>query len=412
MTPVQRLVMAGVDYRQTALPEREQVTFTAAEARALLASARTVAGVREAMVLSTCNRTEFYLVVTSPDAVEAWLTYALGSRSSPTLLGALGAGLRWDDAAAGHLLRVACGLESQLLGDGHIAGQVRAAFALATGCRSAGPRLLQLAQRVSAAARRARSSTELAFGAPSLGSAVAASVLAHRHAGGQDGSVLIVGAGAMAREVSAALAKAGVPSLRWINRSAEGAARLATRFGGSSAPWDALDAEVMRASAVVTAVSAREPIVSAAVGDAAAARGTLLVDLGVPRNIAVTRARVLTIDEVRERREFILSRRRAAVPAVEALIADELAQWRQWVATRPMERLIRQLYIDEAEHRRGLVDALVEQSSVDPTAVDQIIWRSVRRLLHRHVAALRGNTASRSKARSGPRTEQNMETLV
>ncbi|MGE3957252.1 MAG: glutamyl-tRNA reductase [Vicinamibacterales bacterium] len=382
-----RLVMAGADFTSSPVHERERVACPADRVRAALHAARGIQGVREGMVLSTCNRTEFYLVVTQTGAMAEW-TSAVTGITSPGVPAAIARSLLWDDDAVRHLLRVACGLESLLLGDAHIAGQVRAAFALSAECGTSGPRFAQLAQRVGSAVRRARTGTAIGYGASSHGSAVAALLRAHRtHEGG--GPTLVVGAGQMAREVSAALAKAGIGPLRWVNRSLDAAERLAAKHGGTAVPWASLADELARAGAAVSAVGAGEPVITASLLHGHRPP-PLIVDLGVPRNVATdVHTRVLTIDEVREHREDVLARRQAAVPAVERVIEDEVGLWQQWLAARPMERLIRQLFLEEERQRRALVSSLLEEPRPAAVTVERLVKRSVRRLLHSHVMALR-----------------------
>ncbi|MGC4082692.1 MAG: glutamyl-tRNA reductase [Vicinamibacterales bacterium] len=406
MSATPQLVRVGVDYRTLPLPERERLTCPPETARTVLGGARAVPGIREALVLSTCNRTEFYLVVTTDDSVARWIGQVAGGSTQAHLSRALETGLRWQDDAVRHLLRVACGLESLLLGDAHIAGRVRTAFRLAGESGTLGPRLTQLAQRVSSAVRRARTDTAIGFGASSFGAAVTALVMSHLRQTTHARPVLIVGAGAMAREVSTSLAKSGIGPLRWVNRTTARAAKLAADFGGTAGSWDTLADDLAAASVVITAVDTDHPIVTAGTL-AAASRPPLFIDLGVPRNVASdVDARVITIDHVREQRADVLARRTAAVPAVEALIDDEVERWRHWVETRPMERLIRQLFVDEAQHRRDLVRTLAAHAGLDRSTVDRLVRSSVRRLLHPHVMALRHGAQSAHSSRRAAGSRQ------
>lgn len=387
------LALVGADIGSCALAERERLACSPEETAAVLARARTVRGVREALVLSTCNRTEFYLVVDDRGAPERWVDRVAEHRGEDARR-AFRKGTRLGDEAVRHLMRVACGLESRLLGDAHIAGQLRAAFTQAASAGAVGPVLTQLARQATHVARRARRTTRIGYGASSLGAAVTALVRQHQvPASGRPRPILIVGAGAVARDVSAHLAKAGCGPLQWTNRSADGARRLADEFAGETAAWADLDSAAGRAAVVITAVSAVEPIMSAERLHRAASASSprpVFIDLGVPRNLpSDAGAEIITIDDVHARRDHVLALRQAAVPEVESLVDEELLAWHQWLAQRPLEQVIKALFLEERQRRTELVTSLEEQTGLDRTAVEQLVRKTVRGLLHGHVSALR-----------------------
>jgi glutamyl-tRNA reductase len=389
------LVVLGLDFRTAPLALRECLAFTPGAAAQVLRGARAIPGICEAAILSTCNRTEFYLVVTDAAAPRRWLDRVhAGHLSTPARDPWSSLRVQSQGAAVRHLFRVACGLSSALLGDVHVAGQTRQAFALAGEIGCAGPYLMQLARHIAHVVRRARTETAIGHGAASVGSAVVAIVRGRPWPQPGRPAVLIVGAGTIARDVSRHLAKAGVGARTWINRTAGRACELADEYGGRAADWARLADEIAAADVVIVATGAPTPVIAAAQVSSTPdeRRGpALIIDLGVPRNVAAGVAvPVITIDDVQARRDEALAARQAAVPAVETIVEEEVAAWAAWCAARPTEQVIKRLFVEEHRRRAELVAALVDRTAgAGPHEVDRLVRQFVGPLLHEHAAALR-----------------------
>ncbi|HET7488088.1 MAG TPA: NAD(P)-binding domain-containing protein [Acidimicrobiales bacterium] len=325
------LHVIGVSFRTAPLAVRERLALTPEGVTAALRAA-VAAGVGEAFVLATCNRTELYVVGSSrAGAVDAWHR-AVVAGTADGACPALAADARYHrsgGAAAEHLFRVACGLDSSVLGDAEVVGQLRRAVDAGTAAGTVGPRLRRLADRVLAVAKRARATTAISAGGAGVGSA-AASLVAGRVAPGS--SVVLVGAGDAASVIARELTKRLPCRLTVVNRSPERAAAVAGRFGAEARPWADLVPALAEADAVVTAVSGPSAVVTAEV--IAAVRrlrpgwSPFVVDAGFPRNVEpVAGLDVVALDSVAEREQRLRAVRRAAVPAVERLVAEGLRAW-------------------------------------------------------------------------------------
>jgi len=328
------LVLLGVGFRQAAVDLRETLAFTDDAAAAMLAQLPHIDGVAEASILSTCNRTEFYLVtLDGTRAAERWLE-AVGRRvpRAAPLLSRATLNERLNEDAARHLFRVGCGLESALLGDVHIPAQLRQAYALAVRQGTAGPVLAHTFPQAFGVSRRARRETGISRGTASLGAAVAA--LVFERCTIERPRVVVLGAGVAARDIARCLAKRRRCELVFVNRTAARAAELARTHDARWAPWPRLAAELSQADVLVAAVSSDTPVVTAS--DCAGRRSPtplVVVDVGVPRNVEPHAAlRYACIDDVALRRDEAVAAREAAVSAVAAMVEEEVERWKTWRA--------------------------------------------------------------------------------
>ena len=289
--------------------------------------ARAVPGVRETALVATCHRAEIYLVADDPAAAFAALAQ-LGEA-------------RWTlahPASARHLLRVACGLDSPILGDGQVLGQVRRAYLAARHAGTTGPMLNRLFETALRAGKRTRHVTALGRGAVTTGSAAAgladrlAPCVAGRH-------VLVIGAGETAALAARHLASRHPAAIVIANRSPERAAALARAIGGSSIGLDALLPALAAADIVVSATSRPGVVVSAGLLAAAMAsrqaRQLTAIDLAAPPDIepacgAIPGVVLRDLAAVERDAETDRSGRAAAVPAAEGIVEEGLARFEGW----------------------------------------------------------------------------------
>lgn len=376
--------LLGVDFRDCSRAVRDAVRVGADELPALLAALRTgVPGVEELVLLSTCNRTEIY---------------AAGDRASATLLAeCFAVERRIDDpipwvhldgqAAAKHLFRVACGLESAILGDAQIAGQVRAAHLAACAAGTSGSDLHRVFQAALQVSGRVRRATGLARGEAGLGAAVTSVVRDL----GPIRSALIIGAGDAARDVCLHLTKRlGIP-LRIANRSAERAEELASSCGAEVVAWRDVQAVVADVDLVVAATSALVPLLTTSALEEAGrfrARPLAIIDVGVPRNTEPAPGVVrIDLDAIVVRQEKALAGRQSALPAAEERVAEEVRKWASFDEVRAREEAIKLLFL-EAD---GACEALLGERVADEVggAVERIRSR-LAGVLGRHACRLRG----------------------
>src|SRR5580698_11457297 len=278
------IVLIGLNHRTAPVELRERVSFTPDQAQQAAEELRTRGVLSETLVLSTCNRSELYgvppeSVADSAEAMELFL-----ATFHQVALVDLGASLykRRDRDAVWHLFRVAAGLDSMLLDEAEILGQVRDAYQIALDHGATGPVLNRMFQGALEVGKRVRSETEVgtrpvsvAFAGVKLAERIFGRLINHR--------ALIVGAGATSEQVVRHLCDRGVKQLRVLNRTPEHAVDLAARFGGEVGPWENLAAALDWPDLIVTSVSAGEPILTRAMIERAmAARGNralLLIDL-------------------------------------------------------------------------------------------------------------------------------------
>jgi glutamyl-tRNA reductase len=401
------LIAVGVDHRTSSLALREALAFDEERARRFLLE--DLAGLPERMVLSTCNRTEVF-AVPPPDFADP------GARLGDLLFRSRGVDLAAGDAqpalyageeAVHHLLRVACGLESMVLGEAQVLGQVKAAGELAEACGTAGPVLRKLIETAVRAARRARTETKIGEGAVSIASA--AVDLAERVFGKlDDRSALVVGAGETGRLVAKHLHAAGIGTMRLANRTLGRAQAVAAEV--SAEPWGlcGVPPALRESDIVVCSTSAERPILSRDELKAAmrARRGRLLLvlDIAVPRNVD-ERAGVIEgvllhdIDALRSIADGNLSVRRKAVPKVEAIVAEaflSFEKWRQGLAAEPLILALRRRF--EAVRQEELAKNLKRVPPEAREAALRLTESLVNRLLHEPSARLRQSAGDPRRA--------------
>ena len=394
------LHLLGVSFRTAPLAVREALTFGPADVQALLASIRWEMPGTGAMVLSTCNRTEFYLAS------------ARGALAAERLLGMLrrlrpGAPVLRDDCArqhlvgaeaARHLFRVAAGLDSAILGDAQILGQVKQMMSAAAGAGTLGGFLHRTVVNAIRVGKRARADSEVGHGNASIGSAVV-SVMAAREASrrttDQIPRALIIGAGDVARDIARHAAKGGVRELTFVNRSLPRAHALAADCGGTAHAWSELPGLLSVHDVVIAATTSPQPVLTREMISAALTgpRGPqLIVDAGVPRNVEPDMpVPVLDIDGIRDLRSGALARRLAAVPVVERMIAESLDDWHLWMARRPVERVLKELYSEAARESCAAAAAFSGGEALGgcPGHLEADLRRGMRQVLRGHARRLR-----------------------
>lgn len=355
-----QIALIGCSHRTAPVELRERIAFTPDQALRAADELRLSGTLEEAVVLSTCNRSELYGVPRDADtdaqaAMESFLTNFHGIPASE-LDGRLFR--QQNSEAVRHLFRVSAGLDSMLLGEAEILGQVRDAYGRALDHGSTGPVLNRLFQGALEVGKRVRSETEV--GSRPMSVAWAGVKLAERVFGDLEGhEALILGAGAVAEQVVEHLRNRGIGRLRVVNRSRDRAEDLAQRMGGESIDWSHLEHALKSPDIIVTSVGGTEPVLSRALLDrvhsARGGRALFVVDLGVPRNVEPDAASLYNlylynIDDLGEIVEQNRKAREAEVPRAEALITEHIGKFETWCTSveaisltqRLRERLIKE----------------------------------------------------------------------
>jgi glutamyl-tRNA reductase len=406
------LALAGVNHTTAALSLRESLAFPKDGLGEAARRMRDVTGASEALLLSTCNRVEAYAVGTSPATL---LRFLAGDRGASVVEVAACAYQLEGPEAARHALRVSASLDSMVVGEAQIAGQVRAAFVAASQAGTLGPVLSELRNRTARTARRARSETPLGRHAVSV-SHVAVE-LARKIFGELTGRrVLLIGAGKMSGLAARRLVVAGAQATVLGGRTFGKASSLARALGGRAAPFESLTAELAAADVVVSGTGAPGIVVS--VADVAAAlhsraRPLFLIDIAVPRDVdpgvrGLSGVFLYDVDDLQAVAEANLKERLRHTGVVEAVVEDELQEFLAWMRSREVvpavvalreraERVRRA----EIERARGQLRGLTPEQQAAFEAVTRAI---VNKLLHTPTVGLkalarRGDTGGVELAR-------------
>jgi glutamyl-tRNA reductase len=400
-----KLVLVGLNHRTAPLEVRERFSPSSHRWIPLNEKLLGTSGIREAAILSTCNRTE---VIGVSDEAEDGLDQLCDFLREEIGPGALDARhlyrLEERDAAV-HLLRVASSLDSMVLGEAQILGQVKEAYRAAVDARSCGPTLNRLFQRAFRAAKRVR--TETGLGGSAVSVARVGLQLARELFESFEGKrVVLLGAGAMAESALDGLREAGVGSVVVVNRTLETAQRLATRFRGRPVRLDELQNELPGADVLLASVQVSEPLIVRATVERALAerhgRPLLVIDLGLPRNADPEIAELenlylYDLDDLEEIAERGRARRREAVRASERIILEEFEGFERWRATLGVVPTIQDLMAKaEALAREEVERTLAGLPEADPVieaAVQRLAEGIVHKLLHRPVVGLRSAAA-------------------
>jgi glutamyl-tRNA reductase len=406
------LLALGTSHKTAPLALRERIALTDGAAEALTQELAATGAIQEAVALSTCNRTELYVVVRDPVEGEATVLSALARRAGtrPTQLLDSIYSLRNCDAAR-HLYRVTSGLESMVVGESEVQGQVKRAYELALAARTTGPMTNKLFRAALATGKRVRSETAISAGRGSVPSVAvdaaraALGDLAARH-------VLIVGAGETAELTAQALHSQGVTTMFVANRRRARAIALAQRFGGASGSFDALPGELERADIVITSTSSPHHLIGAEelalVMEGRAGRPLLLIDLAVPRDVEpecdqLPGVTLLDVDGLQTQVSHGMSIRRAEAVAAEVIVEEEIQAFAGWLGQLEATPTLRALRArgDEVVDRllaenEGRWEALTPS---DRERVETLARAAVNRLLHEPTARVKALDGDQRHAR-------------
>ncbi len=394
------LVALGINHQTAPVALRERVAFADDALPATLAALRALPGVEEVALLSTCNRTEVYALTGGDgDMLADWLAAHPQDGRAPLALHDYLYRHRDDDAVR-HLFRVATGLDSQVLGEPQILGQVKQAWAAARTAGTLGNRLDRMFQHAFVTAKRARTDTRIGANPVSIASA-AVRMAEETFARPADSTILLIGAGETIELTALHLVQAKAKRLLFANRTLAHAQELASRHGGVALPLGELDRHLFEADIVFSATASREPILRRDEVKAALRkrrhRPMLLLDLAVPRDIAADVAEVedvflYTVDDLERVIEDNRRSRREAADAAEAIVELQVARFTETLAASAHHGSLKRL---RAHGESARDDALAKAQQLlagghDPADVlQQLAHTLTNRLLHAPTAALR-----------------------
>ncbi|HKW56918.1 MAG TPA: glutamyl-tRNA reductase [Candidatus Acidoferrum sp.] len=412
------IVLVGLNHRTAPVEVRERVSFTAEQSRKAAEQLRARGILEETLVLSTCNRSEIYGVPPeSSHEVAPGLSSFLSEFHSvqPDVLGE-SLYHHYDREAVRHLFRVAAGLDSMLLGEAEILGQVREAYRYAHEHGATGPVLNRLFQGALEVGKRVRTETEL--GARPMSVASAGVKLAERIFGKmKERTALVLGAGTISEQVVSQLRDRGVTRLFLMNRSRERAEELAARLGGKVAGWGEWERVLAAADVVVSSVASEEPVlrreVLRHVMSARGNRALFLMDLGVPRNVDAAAAGLYNVylynlDDLTGVVEQNRQARESEVPRAETIVNEHVGKFLSWQASVEIVGLVEALRGKLREERKAFVharlDSLGHWSAAERQRVESLMDELLDKVLLEPAQRLRGEKELRRKI-------QNIEAL-
>ena len=405
------LLALGISHKTAPVALRERLAFSEEEAGGFAAEATATPEVREAVVISTCNRTEVYLVVGDPVRAEADVLGLLARRAGirPTELAEAMYSPRNCDAAR-QLYRVTAGLDSMIVGEAEIQGQVRRAHETAARAGATGPFSNRLFAAALTTGKRVRSETSIGSRRVSIPSV--AVDLAHSVIGDLGGRhAVILGAGDMSELTASALADQGADTVFVANRHADRALSLAQRFGGSVVGLEGLPEQLLRADIALCSTSSPHAIVEREelelVMRERAGRSLLLIDIAVPRDVdpacgELEGVSLYDIDDLQAVVARNLSTRESEVPDAEQIVDDEIRRFAGWLGQLEALPTVSAL----REHGEAVVQRVLAEnagrwesaSASDVARIETIARAVVSRQLHEPTLRLRSLSEARGHA--------------
>ncbi len=392
------LLVVGMSYRTSPIEVRERL---AGEGEALVSSVRALAdgtSLEEALLLSTCNRVEVYACTSDPNGrgarVRRWLDERAGEAIDAYLYE------HRADSAVRHAFRVASSLDSMVIGEPQILGQVKEAYAAAKASGALGSLLDRCFTTAFAVAKRVRSETEIASGSVSV-SSIAGDLAKKIFADLEGRRVLLVGAGEMGEQAAKHLRKSGA-SLYIINRSREKAEALATEHGGNARNLEELAAELALADVAIASTSSPRfvitPELMKGVIKARRHRPLFLIDIAVPRDVDprvgdMDNVFLYDVDDLEKVAQENMSARRREADKAESIVALEVAAFEKWRRTNDLTPTI----VGLRNRVRGVLWAELERtlprleglSEAERRSLEKMIDAMTNKLLHRPISELK-----------------------
>jgi glutamyl-tRNA reductase len=387
----------GINHKTAPVALREKVAFSEDRLVAALRTLRQLSGVAEVVILSTCNRTELYW---SGPASGEELTQWLESHHGDSLDLAASLYLHQESQAVEHAFSVASGLDSMVLGEAQILGQLKDAYRVAQQIGSTGPMLNKLFQAAFSAAKRVRTETRVGASAVSLAGATV-SLARRMYADLSKHSALLIGAGEMNAITARHLKSAGVKRLVVANRTLERAQTLADEIGGRATVLGTLEQELIEADIVVSCTASPTAIITKAAAEAAVRarrrRPIFMVDMAVPRDIEPDVAELedvylFSIDDLQQLVDENRQQREVAAGGARQLISEEVARYLSESRVHDAGPAIRTLRTQAEAIRQQTLDQarrLLAGGKSSDEVLEYLSNTLTNRLLHAPTQALR-----------------------
>jgi glutamyl-tRNA reductase len=400
-SPYFSIILVGLSHHSAPVELRERFALTAGNLEASLLDLRNGL-LSECAIVSTCNRLEVYALAKDHkqgwQAIEYYLIVLCGL--SPDVLRPYLYRMSGADTIE-HLMRVACGLESMMLGETQILGQVNEALAQAQAAGTASGVLSHLFTHAIHTSKRAHTETAISYHTTSISHA-AAKLVQHERGSLTNLNILILGAGEMAALAARAVQIRGAQQITLISRAFDRSEAVAQSIGANAASWAQLTDMLVRADVIISATGASQPVLHRRDVESVLAirsgRPLLVIDIAVPRDVdpmvgLLPHVRCFNIDDLQAILDENQAERQAAVPKVEIIIQQEQRSFLDWLHSREVVPVISELY----RHALSIVDSEIERTlnkldgltPHEQKVISQFGYRIANKLLHEPTVRLK-----------------------
>lgn len=400
------IVVIGLSHRTAPVEVRERFSANADALPQVLARLAAREELQETLFLSTCNRVEVFAQAPSSARATAAIREVLSGYAdvAPTEMAPLLYEKEGSEAVR-HIFRVAASLDSMVLGEPQILGQVKDAYDAAIAAGTLKHMLGRCVHRAFTVAKRVRNETAIGAGLVSI-SSVAVDLARNIFGDLADHAVLLVGAGEMAEAAAKSLGRGGRP-IRVVNRTFSRAQALAEQFGGGAGPWESLEAELVAADVVVTSTASTEFVITAdmvkRVMRARRGRTLFFIDIAVPRNVdprvhGLDNVYVFNVDDLEEQVAAGMQSRHGEVTRAESIVMTELTEFESWARGLDVQPTVvalraktRAVLFAELERTLSRMKHLGEG---DRAALAQMMESAINKLLHAPTTRLKAGAVS------------------
>ena len=411
------LLTIGLNHKTAPLELREQLAFSSSSLCALLdersqqqslAQTRaSAAELHESVILSTCNRLEYYALAPNPRTATEKIVELIGQarQTAPDVFRPHLYQLQ-DEATINHLMQVATGLDSMVLGEAQILGQIVEAYQLAQAHHATGTILSRLFERAIHTGKRARTETNIGFNPASISSLAVR--LARQHLGQlSDQVVMVLGAGEMGGLTVKSLVKQGVKELLIVNRTKENAEALAAPWQATAVTFDQLETGLRQADLVISSTAAPHTVLQhhqvAQAMQSRPDRPLVIIDIALPRDVEtgveqIAGVHLYNLDDLQSQVADNLQARQNEIPKVEGIIAEEVDEFMRWYHSLKVvptittfRRQMDEIRDQELQRTLNRLDGLDER---EQEIVAELSHRLLNKFLHHPTVRLRAAAAN------------------
>lgn len=407
-----QILLVGLNHKTAPVEVRECLAFSPVTLRSALTHFDAnhfqahLEHIREGVILSTCNRLEVYALVHNPDvALQSIVNFLGESKGLPPEDFQPYLYIKQNEDAVCHLMRVAAGLDSMVLGEPQILGQITSAYEAALAQNASGTVLSRLFTAAIHAGKRARTETGISVNAASI-SSVAAGLAESLIGNLSDRQVLLIGAGEMGAVAVKALIKRGANDIVVANRTYEKAQELAVLWGGKAASFQQLPEAISQADIVITSTGAPHTILDQdfmrGISRSRDNRPLFIIDIAVPRDVdpnvaSLPNIHLRDIDDLQSQAEQNILERQSEIPQVEAIVAEESSRYLDWLMSLSAVSTITALRKHVDGLRQNELQRLFNRLNLDDREQELVAimsHRLINKILHEPTIRLKKETSN------------------